>query len=188
MSRGSIALIVLIPLLFTGAVLAEVAVNRRGDGLREPIVLSERELSLAPHDDDNTAAMAWLMWSDRQRPLLDRRTVRKDLRRRVFVALALDPARAEGSRLVVVDVDADAAVLERRYPNGRTHLITAGTARPDGIVVNLDPVRINVPREMAAELPRWRATRDSRSHPPFTMSLRYGRHWEPWVVEVAGSR
>lgn len=185
MSRTSIALLVVIPLLFTAAVLAEVAINRREGGLREPIVLSERELSLAPRDDDNTAAMAWLMWSDRQRPLPDRRAVRRDLPRRVFVALALDPARTEGSRLVVVDVDADAAVLERRYPDGRTHLITAGTARADGTIVNLDPVRIHVTRELAAALPRWQATRDpSRSHVPFTMSLRYGRHREPWVVGV----
>ena len=65
------------------------------------------------------------------------------------------------------------------------HLITAGLARDDDRVVNLDPVRINVPRELAARLPPWQATRDAAaSRRPFTVSVQYGRHWEPWVVEI----
>ncbi len=182
--RVATMLLIAIPLLFTAAVLAEVALNRRGDDLRAPFELSEREVSLAPRNDDNTATAIWLAWSDRVRPTEQLRGAR-DLPRRVFVALAIDPARTEGSRLVVVDVDEDAAALEQRYPDGRTHLITAGLARAGDVIVNLDPQRIHVPRELASALPRWEATRAAISDQlPFTLSLRYGRHWEPWVMRV----
>jgi len=183
--RLAIVLLVAIPLLFTAAVLIDVRLNRGGDDLRAPIELSEREVSLSPRSADNTATVVWLSWADRLRPPRELRGTR-ELPRRVFVALAIDPARAEGSRLVVVDVDPDAAVLEQRYPDGRTHLITAGLARSSDVVVNLDPVRIHVPRELAAALPYWPATRTpDYIHAPFTLSLQYGRHWEPWVIEIA---
>jgi len=183
--RFATMLLIAIPLLFTAAVLAAVALNRRGADLRAPFELCEREVSVAPRNDNNTATAVWLAWSDRVRPTPERRGAR-DLPRRVFVALAIDPARVEGSRLVVVDIEEDAAALERRYPDGRRHLITAGLARTGDIVVNLDPVRIHVPRELASALPRWEAARVSAlDQLPFSLLLRYGRHWEPWVADVS---
>ena len=183
--RFATMLLIAIPLLFTAAVLTEVTLNRRGGDLRAPFELSEREVSVAPRDDNNTATAVWLAWSDRVSPTQERRGSR-DLARRVFVALAIDPARLEGSRLVVVDVADDAAVLERRYPDGRTHLIAAGLARTGEEVVNLDPVRIHVPRELAGQLPARPPRRVELARPtPFKLWLRYGRHWGPWVVNVS---
>jgi hypothetical protein len=52
------------------------------------------------------------------------------------------------------------------------------------MVVNLDPVRIHVPRELAPALPLWDAARPAGREPPFTLSVRYGRYWEPWVVDA----
>ena len=78
-----------------------------------------------------------------------------------------DELREKGSRLVVVDADPDAAVLEARYPDARRYLITAGTARsqvvfmPDqspyvvGTIDRIMPQQIHVPREWATQLPRY---------------------------------
>jgi len=97
-----------------------------------------------------------------------------------------------GTRLVPVDVDRDAAVLESRYPDARRYLITAGTARPQlvaapneppsvvGTVDRLMPQQIHVAREWAAELPP-----PSEFVPvPFEVEIRYGLNYEPWVTAI----
>jgi hypothetical protein len=83
--------------------------------------------------------------------------------------------------------------LTARYPDGRTHLITAATiaiqrrAPADaphalaGVIVGLSPSRITVPGTLARALPNRRF-----DQPPsaFSVSIRYGRLHEPWVVAV----
>ena len=46
-----------------------------------------------------------------------------------FRALPVERERERTSRLVAIDIDPDARVLAQRYPNARTHLISAGVVR-----------------------------------------------------------
>jgi Domain of unknown function (DUF4824) len=97
-----------------------------------------------------------------------------------------------GPRLVPVDVDQDAAVLESRYPDARSYLITAGTVRAQlvsapnespyvvGTIDRLMPQQIHVPREWAAELPPSRECVPLR----FEVEIRYGLNYEPWVTAI----
>jgi hypothetical protein len=106
------------------------------------------------------------------------------------------------SRLVPVDAARDAETLEARYPDPATHLIAQGMVRPTlqgvpsrsafvtGWVVNITPSRIHIPPSLAGNLPRH--TSESERQPgaarlpsnSFTVSVRYGTRWEPWVVDV----
>ncbi len=106
-------------------------------------------------------------------------------------AIADELARS-GPRLVPVDVDRDAAVLESRYPDARRYLITVGTVRalrvadPNespyvvGIVDRLMPQQIHVAREWAAELP----PSDQSAPLRFDAEIRYGLNYEPWVTAI----
>jgi hypothetical protein len=133
------------------------------------------------------------------------------LRRTVYVALELDgpawqawarryqentkqwnpePDNArvlnESSRLVAVDAATDATVLEARYPNPQTHLITRGVVhlmidRPQGgrpqlagVVEQIAPRALYVPRHLAERL----------GSKPYRVTVRYGRRYEPWIVGV----
>jgi hypothetical protein len=145
----------------------------------------------------------------------------RQLPREVFVVLELDgpawrafleerlaevgPPRAErsivdeladkGSRLVVVDAELDAAVLESRYPDARRYLITAGTARaqvvsmpkePSYVVGTIDrimPRQIHLPREWAAQLPPY-DPREGSVSARFDLDVRYGLNYEPWVTAI----
>jgi len=91
-------------------------------------------------------------------------------------------------------VRSDGDVLSARYPNARTHLVTAGRIRVTrheprgeppyltGSIENIEPRRIHVPRELAsALLPR----RFDAAPPSLTVSIRYGRNFEPWVVGIS---
>jgi len=107
---------------------------------------------------------------------------------------AMAGPRVNGSRLVPVAVDRDADALAQRYPDARTHLIAAATLRVvrfelpagapyiGGRLLNLDPQRIQIRAELAAELPLW--TPGTRERTPYAISLMYGSRWEPWVTEV----
>lgn len=107
----------------------------------------------------------------------------------------VDGRRTNGSRLVPVAVDRVADVLAQRFPNPGTHLIAAATVRvalfrpPNGtpyvggMLVNIDPRRIQIPAERAASLPR-RSPEENPQSTPFRISLMYGARWEPWVVDV----
>lgn len=104
-------------------------------------------------------------------------------------------ARLDGPRVVPVDVDLDADALAARYPNPQTHLIAAaviGARRFEypgrgpyigGVIMNLDPRRIQVSSDLASNLPMRRIT-DSQAF-AYSVSLMYGRRWEPWVAEVS---
>ncbi len=83
-------------------------------------------------------------------------------------------------------------MLAQRYPNARTHLISAGVVRvpagapyAEGIILSLEPPRIHVPRDLAAQLPRYEP-REGRVPARFDVEVRYGRNDEPWVTGVRG--
>jgi hypothetical protein len=87
----------------------------------------------------------------------------------------------KASRLVAVDLDRDAAALARRYPDGRTHIITAATiAVPvdgsfeQGSVVTIEPQRVHVPRQWAGQL----------ATGTFDVELWYGLRAEPWISAI----
>jgi hypothetical protein len=99
------------------------------------------------------------------------------------------------SRLVVVDVDRDAAALARRYPDPRTHVIAATTMRVTrverageagpvvtGWVGPLDPPLIQIPGEWAGQLPA--TSRSAAAAPALEVELFYGVAVEPWVTDV----
>lgn len=101
---------------------------------------------------------------------------------------------ASAPRLVPVDVARDAEALSQRYPDVRTHLIAAAVVRiarfedpreapyVGGMLVKIDPQRVQVPSELAAALP----VRDPVTEPRgrYTVGLTYGARWEPRVVTV----
>ena len=146
---------------------------------------------------------------------------RRQLPREVFVVLELDgpawrafleervpavsPPRGErtivdelaekASRLVVVDADRDAAVLESKYPDARRYLISAGTARAQvvsppkespyvvGTINRIMPQQIHVPREWAGQFPRV-DPRQGGVSTRFDVDVRYGLDYEPWVTAI----
>jgi hypothetical protein len=100
------------------------------------------------------------------------------------------------SRLVPVDAALDAGTLAARYPDGRTHLITeavvrarwvravgSGTPYLHGDLMNIEPNQVNVPRDLARQLPL--RDRFDGTQIPYTVSIRYGSRWEPVVVDVS---
>lgn len=206
MSWRPFIIALLLPIWITVATLASVSRNRSGG--RDPIVLGEREVYLSPRDGDNTTATAWIAWQPSAamaarmmpKPPDDNRQTLRALPRQAYVALELNgPAfralpiereREQTTRLVAIDIDRDAAVLEARYPEARTYLISPatvgvppGASYADGTVLNLDPPQLHVPRELAEQLPRYDA-RQERQTPRFEIELRYGRNHEPWVTAV----
>lgn len=118
---------------------------------------------------------AWQAWASEYARNLKQWTPDADVERQL----------ANSSRLVPVDVDLDAATLEARYPDARTHLITRGLVRvaiytpKDGRSrlsgsIELAPDSLYVPPDIAASL---------RS-PSYRLSVRYGRRHEPWITGV----
>jgi hypothetical protein len=107
----------------------------------------------------------------------------------------VDELAEKGSRLVVVDADRDADVLESKYPDARRFLITAGTARAQvvsmpnespyivGTVDRVMPQQIHVPREWAAQLPTY-DLREGRGSARLDVDVRYGLNYEPWVTAI----
>ena len=171
---GVVALV--LPVAITAMVLAEVAWNRSSG--RGPIVLTQREATLYNGSGDRSMSALWLSWQQRSTPAWDSGAGRQ----RGFAALELrdDPRRAGASRLMVVDVAADAATLMRRYPDGRTHIITAaqimvpaGQSIDAGWVVSVEPGSIHVPRDLGLP-PRG----------PFEIELWYGANHEPWIGAI----
>lgn len=101
------------------------------------------------------------------------------------------------SRLVAIDIGADPEALRRTYPDASRYLITTariGTHQANslstisGFITELMPSTINVP------LPFSRTIRErDAAHaagppkswtPRYTVTLRYGRFLEPWIVDV----
>lgn len=104
--------------------------------------------------------------------------------------------RDYASRLVAVDAARDAATLAVRYPDGRTHLITAAVVRPErvgstseqpylaGIILAIAPSQIYVPRDLARRLPQRERTPSAGLPPAYTVTVAYGARWEPFVTAV----
>jgi hypothetical protein len=184
MSARLLALVCALPLMVSGLGVSLMQFNRSGG--REPFTLSEREVSANRLDGGRTGVTLWLSWS----PLTRRVTpeYRRGFRRPTYAAFTIDPSIEEGSRLVPVDNDPDPEVLARRYPDGRTHLISAVEMGPDGTMFGFDPGRLTVPREFAAAVPVNEYPKPDAAYtaaPRFTVQVRYGRRWEPWVVGVS---
>lgn len=109
---------------------------------------------------------------------------------------------SQATRLVAIDVGADADALRRTYTDASRYLIT--TARigaypksvPDsptlmtlsGVVIAVMPSTINVPLPLSNRLRDAAALHSGDPpqswRPRYTVTLRYGRFLEPWVVAV----
>jgi uncharacterized protein DUF4824 len=107
------------------------------------------------------------------------------------------------SRLVAIDIGPDAASLRRAYPDATRYIITASriairsTSGPapsqvttlSGYIVELLPSTINVPRPFSPIVRGAVATRSPTGSPEswaprYTVTLRYGRSLEPWIVDL----
>jgi hypothetical protein len=201
---GAIAL----PLAFTAAIAGAVAVNR-GE-TREQIVVTEQEVSVEGGRDANSGARLWLSWSDEGQEgrwsscemvrrvgfaCSGRGSLRdaRQLPRYAFVALSLDGARANRSRLVPIDADRDGDALRRRYRDTAKYLVVPAIVAvvrvaPSGavpytsvVVQTIDPRAVQVPTELRASVP---SRELDSSTPPIRVTLRYGRRWEPWVADL----
>ena len=105
------------------------------------------------------------------------------------------------SRLMAVDVGADADDLRARYPDRRRYIITSGRVSvywstppssrerpvPAPAVAEITPDTINVPRPYSLLLsPLKFGSWPSLQHGPrYDVTIRYGRFHEPWIVNVA---
>ncbi len=98
-----------------------------------------------------------------------------------------------GSRLVAIDVAADAARLRQRYPNRKKYLIVRGLVRlhrwqkwDPQINAYSGPSRLRgdiqeiLPGEIHVPLPFAEALAKRPKH--FTVGLAYGKNFEPWVI------
>jgi hypothetical protein len=202
-------LALLLPIWISVATLASVSRNR--SGARDPIVLSDREVYMSPRSGDDTSASVWIAWQpsaamaarmaprppdtsgQEYRSLPRAAYVALEFNGPAFRALPIERERDRTTRLVAIDIDRDADVLESRYPNASTHLISAASVRvppgasyADAIVLNLDPPRIHVPRQFAMQLPPY-DPRQGRPPQRFEIEVRYGRSYEPWVTAVRGT-
>ena len=198
-----------LPVVFTSLVLIEVLRNR--SAAAEGMELTEREVTLSGDTGENsgmTARVKWAAdgesrqaWLSRQQleslgfdfdedPETAGRGPLRQLQRRAFIAFELRDG-VPGSRLVPVDASVDQDEMLAKYPNRRTHLVTAGLVglrrdllpgQPglvDGYVVSIDPRELHVPTEFAGRLRRSRARAST-----FTMTVRVGSRLEPWIVDV----
>ena len=106
------------------------------------------------------------------------------------------------SHLVAIDIGPDAAGLRRTYPDASRYLISAGriaarvAAYHDppqistlaGFVIELMPSTINVPLPFSTLIRR--AAESHFTEPPprwtprYSVTLRYGRFREPWIVDA----
>jgi hypothetical protein len=167
MSVRIIGLLVALPLLMTSLAVVRMRVNRGGD--RAPIVLTELEVTVGQRGSETAGRRIWLNWTTT--PTQPARAAsRRALRRRTYAAFELDPAITGQSRLVLVEHHDDPEVLAQRYPDGRTHLITAATVDEAGHVMRIDPSGLVVPREIASKLP---VPRNERRLPHLQALLRH---------------
>jgi hypothetical protein len=135
---------------------------------------------------------AWQQWLEEEE--LD------DARRAESTGQPLPPGmrrvRETSSRLVVVDAGRDADTLASRYPDATRHLITAGViqviydarnwpqAPLSGTVARLMPGRIHVPTALATALPPLLRPHEDTPAASYSVALRYGRRYEPWVERI----
>jgi hypothetical protein len=191
--------------------LVGVARNRAGEPEAE-LELTERELHLVRLGDENTGVALGFEWEGpRFRPpweaaptWFDEAKLRelgydpgkrahRLLPKQAFVVFE----RTGGAALKAVDASRDANALRRRYPDRGRFLILRGMVRmavpeeaprqPRGAVVQLDISNVYVPlpysRALAGLSPTPRRSDASR----YTVTLRLGRHHEPWVTSCRRS-
>jgi hypothetical protein len=115
---------------------------------------------------------------------------------------AYDSSWHNRSHLVTIDIGADATALRRTYPDASRYLITAAriAARVDtyrdppqistlaGFIMEVMPSTINVPLPFSTivrKAAESHSTDPSSSWTPhYSVTLRYGRFQEPWIVDV----
>src|SRR5690606_11816084 len=107
---------------------------------------------------------------------------------------ALEHEREQSSRLLLVDVGADAEALRQRYPDRRQHALLPGKvqvwrcrdgadARLGSIVV-LHNEQLNVPITWRRQLAEWLPHPYGSDPVPFTAEVLVGRRFEPWLGDV----
>ena len=177
---------VLVPVLVVAiadaVMLLSAAANRAGqpDAL---VTLTSRQLASAPASARNSAReLRWIGGVDTLHGVLfgrldagtltalgfDSRPRTRQLDRRVFAALEFD-----GARLQIVDAALDAETLRRSHPDRGRDIVVRAVAYGDGRIRALLPELV-VPREFVHMLDR----------PPYTVTLAFGRHYEPWIVAI----
>jgi hypothetical protein len=179
---------VLVPVLLVAIVdavmLLSAAANRTGPPDAQ-VTLTSRQLATTPASARDSARE--LVWTgngvDARRGILfgrldagkapalgfDARPAARQLNRRVFAALEFD-----GARLQIVDAALDAETLRRSHPDRGRHIVVRAVAYGDGRIRALLPELV-VPREFVHMVDR----------PPYTVTLAFGRHYEPWIVAIA---
>jgi hypothetical protein len=187
-------------------------VQRNRSGAGAAMDLTEREMWLGVPTDGNSGMTARVKWAtegeSRQQwlapgqlealgfdlapaePAPGRSGPARQLQRRAFIAFELREG-LPASRLVPVDASADREQMLAKYPNRRTHLVTAGLVglrrdlvpgQPqvmDGYVASVDPRGLHVPTELAERLRQGGSRR-----PTFTITVHYGSQLEPWIADV----
>jgi hypothetical protein len=106
------------------------------------------------------------------------------------------------THLVAIDVGGDVNALRRTYSDASRYLITMGriSAHPvsvagppglmtlNGVIIGLMPSTINVPLPLSSKVREAAALHagipTESWTPRYTVTLRYGRFVEPWVVDV----
>lgn len=179
---------VLVPVLVVAIVdavmLLSAAANRAGQPDSQ-VTLTSRQLAPTPASArDSARELRWLdngvsgirgvpngrLSADKHSALgFDARPAARQLNRRVFAAFEFD-----GARLQVVDAALDAEALRRSYPDRTRYVIVRAVARADGSIRALLSELV-VPREFVRVLDR----------PPYSVTLAFGRHYEPWIVAIA---
>jgi hypothetical protein len=117
-------------------------------------------------------------------------------------ASAYDSSWNNQSHLVTIDIGPDATALRRSYPDASRYLITAAriaarlSAYHDppqistlaGFIVEVLPSTINVPLPFSTIVQKAAESHSTNPLPPWTphysVTLRYGRFQEPWIVDV----
>lgn len=105
------------------------------------------------------------------------------------------------TRLFAVDVDADAVRLRSRHPDRHRYVIAgarvdvrlalSGVHRVATLSIrSIEPPTINVPRPFSDRLKQLASVAESAyadsidASPRYDVHLRYGRFYEPWIVDV----
>lgn len=188
MKRLTLPAVVAVVLAANALVLAGVARNRMG-APEARLELTQSQLPLAASGDENSGVSVRLKWSsdsfapdDAKLAQLGYETAHARLIRPnpVFVALECDRSRPE---LAVVNAGREAASLRRRYPDTGRFLITRATLyrawrRHQGQSTNYTAVMLEAP-QIHIPLPCSETLRKSPNS--YTVTLTYGRNYEPWI-------
>jgi hypothetical protein len=173
---------VLVVAIADAVMLLSAAANRAGPPDAR-VTLTSRQLVSAPVSARNSAReLRWMNGVDALHGVqfgrldagtltalgFDSRPGTRQLGRRVFAALEVD-----GARLQIVDAALAAETLRRSHPDRGRYIVARAVAYGDGRIRALLPELV-VPRAFVHMLDR----------PPYTVTLAFGRHYEPWIVAI----